>query len=157
MSKRRRATCIIELPDQTGEICILMSKQRGDQYDMLPGGGAERGEPLIIAAIREVREETALKSAGVVKLFEHKSQYTHHSVFRVLVESGDFEARDDVETLWLLSLDGCRELETQPTLSRSTKHVLRRYMAWRDMYEHEAVLMGSLGLDLPDPSAGDVT
>ena len=157
MSKRRRATCIIELPDQAGETCILMSKQRGDQYDMLPGGGAERGEAMISAAIREVCEETALRSAGVIKLFEHESQYTHHSVFRVLVEPGEFEARDDVETLWLLSLDGCRELETQPTLSRSTKHVLRRYMTWRDMHEREAVFMGDLGLDLPDLSAGDVT
>lgn len=130
--KRRRASCIIEMKSPEGELCILISRQRGDQFNMIPGGGIDRGEAPIIAAIREVNEETTLKTKAVIKLFDHESQFTQHQVFLHQVEEGPYEARDDVEELWLLPISACHNLEEYPQLSRSTKYILGEYIKWRD-------------------------
>lgn len=131
MAKRKRATCIVELLNEQGEPCVLIAKQKGDNYDMVPGGRVDRGEPPIVAAIRELREESTLKTSAVVKLFDHESQHTHHSVFLILTEGSDYQPRDDVEQLWLLPLAECHRLDEYPQLSRSTKVILSQYIQWR--------------------------
>ncbi len=130
--KKRRASCIIEIIDPQGVRCVLISKQRGDHYDMIPGGGIDRGEPPIVAAIREVNEETTLHTEAIIKLFDHESQYTQHLVFLIQTEGSDFEPRDDVEDLWLLPIYECRDLSKYDQLSRSTKHILTQYFEWRE-------------------------
>ena len=130
--KRRRASCLIEITNEAGIACLLISRQHGDKYDMIPGGGIDRGEAPIVAAIREVNEETTLRTCAVIKLFDYESQYTQHIVFLHQVEEGAYEARDDVESLWLLPLTECHRLEDYPHLSRSTKRIISEYMKWRD-------------------------
>ena len=133
--KKRRASCIIEITDPQGGLCVLISKQRGDHYDMIPGGGIDRGEPPIVAAIREVNEETTLRTEGIIKLFNHESQYTQHLVFLIQTEGRDYEPRDDVEDLWLLPVSECRDLSKYQQLSRSTKYILTQYFEWRERHD----------------------
>jgi ADP-ribose pyrophosphatase YjhB (NUDIX family) len=63
---RRRGTAIIE--DQRG---ILVVTHGEDGIYLLPGGGARQDELQIIAAIRELREETGLYPIEVKYLFTH--------------------------------------------------------------------------------------
>ncbi len=53
---------------------------------MLPGGHAHRGEPRIIAAIRELHEETRLRVTEIKFLFEFESTYFYHKVFYARAE-----------------------------------------------------------------------
>lgn len=132
MAKRRRGVCLVEMHTEDHGVVILMAKQKGDKYDMLPGGRVEPKEAPIIAAIRELREETTLKTLAAVQLFDYASPYTLHHVFLIKAEGDQFEPRDDVERLWLLPLSECLDQDRYPTLSRSTREILTRYLTWRE-------------------------
>ena len=139
MTKRRRATCIVELPNEHGECCVLIAEQRGSSYDLLPGGRVERGEAPIIAAIRELREETELKTQGVIKLFEYTSAHQVHHVFYLIPEPGQMpRPHSDVKRLWKLRFAELGDLSSHSSLSRSTVQILSAYRAWRE--QHEALL-----------------
>ena len=131
MNQRRRATCIVELPDEEGDMSILIAEQHGRGYDLLPGGRVESGEAPIIAAIRELREETGLKSEGVMKLFEYASSHQVHHVFYLIPEPGTPRPRSDVKSLWTLKVSECDDLSRYPQLSRSTVQILTRYLEGR--------------------------
>ena len=75
--KKRRATVIYE--NELG--ILLVPDQRGTF--MLPGGHAKRGEARIIAAIRELHEETKLSATEIKFLFEFESTNFEHKVFLV--------------------------------------------------------------------------
>jgi len=62
---RRRGTAIIQTPKG-----ILLTADKNKLY-CLPGGGAESGEPVKDAIIREVEEETGLKPKYTRYLFRH--------------------------------------------------------------------------------------
>ena len=65
ISRRRRGTAIVETEDG-----ILVTAGRSRVF-LLPGGGANRGESRIKAAMRELREETGLKPYYARYLFRH--------------------------------------------------------------------------------------
>ncbi len=76
-SKKRRATIIFE-----NENGILLTRISNEPW-LLPGGQAEYNEPRIIAAIRELYEETKLKAIDVQYLFDFESTYYHQKVFLI--------------------------------------------------------------------------
>ncbi len=65
VKKRRRGTVIVETEEG-----IFVTAGRSKVF-LLPGGGANRGESRIEAAMRELREETGLKPYYVKYLFRH--------------------------------------------------------------------------------------
>lgn len=78
--KRKRATTIVD----TDEGILLVSHSRkGNPTYMLPGGGVKRGEHSIIAAVRELHEETGLHASEIKYLFEMMSKHHKHKVFLV--------------------------------------------------------------------------
>jgi len=65
VKRRRRGTAIIENEDG-----ILVTAGRSKVF-LLPGGGANKVETRIKAAMRELREETGLKPYSAKYLFRH--------------------------------------------------------------------------------------
>ena len=65
VKKRRRGTAIVET-----ENGVLVTAGRNKIF-LLPGGGANRGETRVGAAMRELREETSLKPYYVKYLYRH--------------------------------------------------------------------------------------
>lgn len=78
--KRRRATVIAE---QDGK--VLLIKERGSRRYSLPGGGIERNESFMEAAVRELREETRLIAVKTEYLFDHEGATQYHKVIWALV------------------------------------------------------------------------
>ena len=77
-SKKRRGTIIFE-----NEKGILLARTGSDELLMLPGGHADHNEPRIMAAIRELHEETKLGAYEVKYLFDFESDNYFHKVFLI--------------------------------------------------------------------------
>jgi len=75
--KKRRATVIY-----VNENGILLTRISNEPW-ILPGGHAENNEPRIIAAIRELYEETSLIAIDVKYLFDFESTHFFHKVFLI--------------------------------------------------------------------------
>ncbi|MDD4564962.1 MAG: NUDIX hydrolase [Eubacteriales bacterium] len=58
------------IPDEEGKILMVKQTHEGNDIWMIPGGGIEDGENSIEAAIREVFEETGLKTR-IIRLLWH--------------------------------------------------------------------------------------
>ena len=59
---------------------LLVQEQRQSYYS-LPGGGIERNEPSLLAAVREVHEETRLKMSSIRYLGDLDGRRAMHFVF----------------------------------------------------------------------------
>ena len=90
--KRKRATAIVECPD--GILLTLMRFMGAS----LPGGGVKPGESDEAAVIRELYEETRLRTIQTVFLFRHTSLANDHAVFWVLAD-GHPQPAEEVDQL----------------------------------------------------------
>lgn len=76
MSKRIRAAVLAVKDDS-----FLLVQERGRSDYSLPGGGIERGEPSLLAAVRELYEETRLKASSVRYIGDINGRRALHYVF----------------------------------------------------------------------------
>ena len=79
--KRRRATAVVKRDGMA-----LVVRDRGKHWYSLPGGGIERGETALAAAVRELYEETGLEALRAEFLFTHPGTVNNHQVVLVVVE-----------------------------------------------------------------------
>ncbi len=75
--RRRRGTAIV-----LREGRVLLVKDQGKSTFSLPGGGANKNEPSLAAAVRELREELGMSAHRAERLFhcDYRSKFNHHKV-----------------------------------------------------------------------------
>ena len=73
--RRSRATLLAE---QHGQ--ILLVQEKGRLPFSLPGGGLKKGESVLQAALRELKEETNLEAVKAEYLFDYESASQNHKV-----------------------------------------------------------------------------
>lgn len=125
---RRRGTAIVETPRG-----ILVTASRNKLF-LLPGGGAERGESRRKAAIRELKEETGLKTYSWKYLFTwHEPKYSYdgkkrrirnlHKVFLIKATGYPKPNYHDVSHIayW--------KTQSDVNISRTTRAILEKYFS----------------------------
>ncbi len=100
-----------------------------DNKILLPGGLIERSELTIVAAARELYEETGLIAQNLEFLFEHKSEQYLHSVFLVHEATGTPKAQSDAAQVIYISPDEVLETGGPRNLSNSNREILQRYLS----------------------------
>ena len=88
---RRRATLVMRREGR-----ILLVRDRGRSSYGLPGGGIEDGELSIVAAARELHEETGLEATSIRYLFSFAGKYNVHRVYEVKAD-GEAAVRGEID------------------------------------------------------------
>lgn len=118
---RRRGTAIVETPAGV----LVIAGERG--LFLLPGGGAQRGETRMRAAIRELKEETGLVANGCKFLFSYddpddgRRVRNLHKVF--LIDAEGEPRRKSHESRYI----GYWKPSLGLNLSGTTRRLLERY------------------------------
>ena len=86
---RERATAVVVRDGK-----VLLVRGRAEEF-MMPGGGIEPGETPMVAAVRELNEETGLTAARTEPLFVWESAIQRHHAFRVEAE-GEVEMGPEI-------------------------------------------------------------
>lgn len=95
MSKRRRATVLAFNGKE-----YLLVRERGRNDYSLPGGGIEPGEPSLLAAVRELHDETRLKVSAIRYIGDLDGQRARHYVFYVEVYGNFRLQRREIESCY---------------------------------------------------------
>ena len=99
MKKRSRGTAVVFKEEK-----VLLVRDRGRKAYSLPGGGIKQGEPVIIAAIRELYEETGLvaKKAVRIKEYDYEGEHSFHQVCYIEPENYDItlDSKELDDYLW---------------------------------------------------------
>ena len=88
---RHRATLVMRREGR-----ILLVRDRGRSSYGLPGGGIEDGELPIVAAARELHEETGLEATAIRYLFSFAGKYNVHRVYEVEAD-GEAAVRGEID------------------------------------------------------------
>ena len=86
---RRRATLILR---RDGRVLLLRDIER--PFYALPGGGIDGDELPIVAAARELHEETGLEATAIKYLFNHRGKYNDHHLYEAEAD-GDITVQED--------------------------------------------------------------
>lgn len=121
MTLRARATVIIE----TSKGILLVSKS-GARFS-LPGGGIKREEFSICAAVRELYEETNLKTLEAKYLFYLNVNLHHHKVF-LIKPIGIIKTKNEINRIAFLNKQNANAL----TLSPAVLPILEKYKAMKN-------------------------
>jgi len=122
---RRKGAAIVETSKG-----ILVVSGRSRRF-ILPGGGANKGESRKKAAIRELYEETGLKTKGVKYLLSYKGNVWHnfkgkqvvnHAKVFLIQAYGNPKPRHEIKHIafW--------KPESQINITSGTKKILDRYL-----------------------------
>jgi 8-oxo-dGTP diphosphatase len=117
----RRGTAIVDT--KLGILLVAGS----DKKFMLPGGQARKRETRTQTAMRELREETGLKSKNSLFLFNHEGNFNSHTV--VLVKTfGRLRPRNEVKYIeWYNPNE-----KSNFNIVSSSKEIIRKYLEWKE-------------------------
>lgn len=117
-SKKRRGTIIFE-----NEKGILLARTGSDERLMLPGGHANHNEPRIMAAIRELHEETKLGAFEVKFLFDFESDNYFHKVFLIKAHGVPVPSRE---------ISSLEYYEPHKNIYFSSVSIIQKYLEMKD-------------------------
>ena len=124
MTKRLRATVIVSSPQG-----ILLTETHSGLI-LLPGGGIERRELAIAAAVRELHEETGLVAEAVQFVCETQSHSNIHHVFEVRAFTGTPSALSDAKALCYQSTADTLAGQFPAKASPATVVIIKTYYDW---------------------------
>lgn len=101
----------------------ILLTETADRTVLLPGGAIHRMEPPIVAAGRELYEETSLQATSISFLFDYESHSTYHYVFWAAAH-GEAKAGSDAERLFYVKEES---MDTISNFSPATRNILLKF------------------------------